>query len=77
MTDKETIGDFDVEIEGKRITAVHRKHGHQYVAYWETDPPHLRNASCRPNDKAERGHEGFERDAGEAMRLKLERDELI
>lgn len=74
---KETIGEFEVEIVGTQITALHREHGHRYSANWYQEVPHLTNRRCRPNDRAERSYESDENAAWDAMHLKLERDELI
>jgi hypothetical protein len=74
---KEKVGDFDVEIVGTSITAVHRTHGHYYTTHWHVDLPYLTNQGRRPNGRADRDVEGFEIAAWDAMCRKLERDELI
>jgi hypothetical protein len=77
MANKETIGDFDVTVEGRVVKAVHWTHRHEYSAQWFTDPPHLRDLQRKPNNRAERGPEAFEQEAQGAMLSKLRKDKLI
>jgi hypothetical protein len=75
MTTNEHASNFDVEIdvEDRQIKAVHRKHGYEFTATWDTEPPHIRNLHLRPAGDAE----GLVEDAKKAMLDKLREHDLI
>jgi hypothetical protein len=79
LAGKEPIGDFDFEVDvnDRRITAVHREYRHRYWSTWRTEPPYLAPLQYYEDQLADHAALGLVTDAEKAMLRKLQNDGLI
>jgi DNA-binding NtrC family response regulator len=72
-----TVGDFEVRVLGRLVSASHIRNGHVYQFLWFRDPPYLRSAHVQENRAATVAADQFAVEAARVAELELQRTGVL